>query len=86
MGHLETIEGLEVAIATLLEKMPLFEFYAGIYFGVTLPSQSTALQSTLDSALPEFYAAIIVFAVKARTYFDTKGMSVICGVILLLLC
>lgn len=69
---MEVIEGLEVAIATLLEKVAICEFYAGIYTGL-LPPQSTAnsqqFQSIRDSALPELYAAVIVFAVKARTYF-----------------
>lgn len=71
---MEVIEGLEVAIATLLEKMSICEFYADIYAGALLPSQSTAnsqqLQSIRDSALPQLYAAVIVFAVKARTYFE----------------
>ena len=82
MNHIEAIEGFEVAIAVLLEKMAICEFYTGIYLGVSLPSRSTAnslhLQSMLDSALPELYAAVIVFAVKARTYFEARGMYVIC--------
>ena len=77
MNHVEVIEGLEAAIAVLLEKMAISEFYAGIY--VALPSRSTAnnlqLQRTLISALPELYAAVIVFAVKARTYFEAGGAS-----------
>ena len=77
MNHVEAIEGFEVAIATLLEKVYLCEYYASIYVGVPLPSQSTAnslqLQSILYSALPELYAAVIVFAVKARTYFEARG-------------
>ena len=79
MNHVEAIEGFEVAIAVLVEKMAICEFYTGIYFGVSLPSQSTEnslhLQSMLDSALPELYAAVIVFAVKARAYFEARGMS-----------
>ena len=73
------MEGFEVAIATLLEKMSICEFYSGIFNGVPLPSpsQSTAnssqLQSMLGSALPELYAAVIVFSVKARTYFENTG-------------
>ena len=58
--------------------MSICEFYAGIYDLVSLPSQSIVnslrLQNMLDSALPELYAAIIVFAVKARTYFESKGI------------
>ena len=74
---MEVIEGFEVAIAALLEKMSMCEFYAEIH--VPLPSQSTAntlrRQGMLDSALPELYAAVIVFSVKARTYFEAGGMS-----------
>ena len=75
MNHVEVIEGFEVAIAALLEKMSMCEFYAQVH--VPLPSQSTAdslrRQDILDSALPQLYAAVIVFAVKARTYFEARG-------------
>ena len=68
----------------LLEKMSICEFYAGIYVGVPLSSQSTAnslqRQNMLDSALPELYAAVIVFAVKARAYFEARGMYAVYGV------
>ena len=76
MNHVEAIEGIEVAIAVLLEKMSICEFYAGIYVGVPLPSivNSLQLQTMQDSALPEFYAAVIVFSVKARTYFEARGI------------
>ena len=33
-----------------------------------------------DFGLPELYAAVIVFSVKARTYFEARGMYVVCGV------
>ena len=76
---MEVIEGFEVAIAALLEKMTICEFYA-IYIGASLRSQSTGnsvqIQRILDSALPELYAAVVVFAVKARTYFEARGTSV----------
>ena len=76
MNHIEVIEGFEVAIAALLEKMSICEFYAGIYVGVPLPTQSSLkLQSMLNSALPELYAAVIVFAVKAQAYFEARGIS-----------
>ena len=77
MNQVEAIEGFDVAIAALLEKVSICEFYAGIF--VPLPTHSTTntlqRQSMLDSALPELYAAVIVFAVKARTYFEARGMS-----------
>ena len=74
MNQVEAIEGFEVAIAALLEKMSICEFYAGIYIGVPLPSaNSLQLQNMLDFALPELYAAVIVFTVKAREYFQARG-------------
>ena len=66
------IEGFEVAIAVLIEKMNICEFYAGVCVGVSLPSAD--LQSMIDSALPELYATVIVFAVKACSYFGAGGM------------
>ena len=71
---MEVIEGFEVAVVTLLDKLSICEFYADIYIGVALTAK---VQSTLDSALPELYAAVIVFTVKARTYFEAKGTYVI---------
>ena len=53
--------------------MAICSFYAGIYIGPARSIGSTQLESMLDSALPELYAAVIVFAVKARAYFETKG-------------
>ena len=70
MNHVEVIEGLEVAIGELLEKVALCQIYAGMYSGA-LPNAQ--LQEMLDSALPELYAAILVFAAKARNYFEAKG-------------
>ena len=69
---MKVIEGLEVAIAALLQKMSICEFYAGIYSGVSLQSidDDPQLQRILDYVLPEIYAAVIVFSVKARDYFE----------------
>ena len=61
--------------------MSICESYVGIYVGVplslrsTVPSAANCLrrQGMLDSALPELYAAIIVFAVKTRVYFEARG-------------
>ena len=62
----------------LLEKMAICELYAEMYVGVSLPSQPTGnsqqLQSIVHSALPELYAVVIVFAVKACTYFEARGV------------
>ena len=72
MNHIATIEGFEVAIASLVEKVTICELYAGIYIRVPFPSQSK-VNDILDSALPELYATVIVFTVKARTYFQDRG-------------
>ena len=80
MNHVEAIEGFEVAIAALLEKMSICEFYAGIYIRVPSPLQSQVnnlqLQSMLDSALPELYAAVIMLAAKACAYFEARGKDI----------
>ena len=61
-----------------MEKVSLCEFYSKVYTEVSLPSQSTKssqqLQNMVDVALPELYAAVVVFAVKATTYFKAQGM------------
>ena len=70
------MEGFDVATTALLDNLSMCEFYAGIYNGVLLPSESTdtlQLKEKLESALLELYAAVIVFSVKAKTYFEAKG-------------
>ena len=73
LNHVEVIEGLEVALAALVEKVSICEFYAEMYYRVPLASQSII---KLDSALPEFYAAVVVFTAKARGYFEAGGTYV----------
>jgi len=62
-------------MATIMDKMAVSAFYAGIYTGVglhTAMGDTGKLKEVLDMALPELYAAVIVFAVKARQYFDAR--------------
>ena len=73
---MEIIDGLEAATETIVAKMAICEFYANVYMetmqaGHVLSSDqmTRSLQQSLDSALPEFYAAVLVFSVKARQYF-----------------
>ena len=80
MNRIETIESLEAAIETIVSKMAICEFYANVYveilqMGLTLASDQMThrLQESLDSALPEFYAAVLVFSAKARQYFDPSN-------------
>ena len=61
------MEGPEVAIAVLLEKIFICELYTGIY------AENSLQQRMLGSTLPELYAAVVVFSVKARTFFEAGG-------------
>jgi len=63
------MECFEVTMATIMDKMAVSAFYMGIYTGVGLHSAmrgTDKLHEVLDMALPDSYAAVIVFAVKAR--------------------
>lgn len=63
----------------ILLKMADCEFYAKIYVEslrqTTLNSDqnSAAFQKKVESALPEFYSAVLVFSVKAKAYFLPMG-------------
>jgi len=59
---------------TIITKMADCEFYACMYaefLQVTLSTHQTtqSFKQSLDSALPEFYAAVLVFSVKVKGYF-----------------
>ena len=71
------IEGFEAAIEVLIEKVTMCEFYSRTFVGVQLPSEPKELQSILCSALPAFYATVIVFVVEARSYFEGGGMNTV---------
>ena len=55
----------------MLEKIAKCEFYASIYMGVQMPTNNSNLQTTIKSALPQFYAAVIVFAIKVQDFYNT---------------
>lgn len=63
------MECLEETMMTILEKVGMCDFYAGIYAGASTASMPRKVQDTLQSALPQLYAAVIVFSIKAREYF-----------------
>ena len=77
LNHIESAESLEAAAETIVAKMAICEFYANVYAetGIALSSDQMTcrLQQSLDSALPEFYAAVLVFSAKARQYFDPSN-------------
>lgn len=67
-------------MGTLVHKMAICEFYARIYEELSKLASSTAntgdsdalqnISTRVESALPELYAAVLVFSVKARQYFE----------------
>jgi len=80
LNHIEITESLEAAAETIVAKMAICEFYANVYMetmgaGIALSSDQMthSLQQSLDSALPELYASVLVFSVKARQYFDPSN-------------
>jgi len=75
LNHVEAMECFEGTMVTIMDKMAVSTFYAGIYTGVGLHTalgDTSNLNQVLDMALPELYAAVIVFAIKARQYFDAR--------------
>ncbi|KAF8417386.1 hypothetical protein EV426DRAFT_376156 [Tirmania nivea] len=76
LNRMEIVENLEKATAMIIEKMAICDFYASIYMGTSSPkitlsvTSTERLRHTLDSALPELYASILVFSVKAQVYFS----------------
>ena len=63
---------------TVVTNMAESQFYASVYAGslqVDLDSNGTteAFRESMKSALPEFYAAVLVFSTKAKGYFLPLG-------------
>ena len=60
-------------MTTIMMKVSMCEFYAGIYEGATHSiSSSDGFHRALFSALPEFHASVIVFSIKTREYFQAR--------------
>lgn len=67
---------------SIVTNMAYSQFYAVIYaetLKATLETDTTtkALKHDIESALPSFYATVIVFSVKAKSYFEESGVHVI---------
>jgi hypothetical protein len=65
---------VEGALKTIAVSMANCEFYASIFKDALNrqfenPETSVAWERQLERALPEFYAAILIFSIKARGYF-----------------
>ena len=72
LNHINTIECLEETMTMILEKIAKCQFYTSIYVGVQMPTNNSNLHTRANSALPQFYAAVIVFAMKSQDYFTTR--------------
>ena len=67
------MEAFDVATTAILDNLTKCECYAKIYNGPSESIENTPeLKKRLESALPELYASLIVFSVKAETYFEAK--------------
>jgi hypothetical protein len=65
---------LEGALKTIAVSMANCEFYHSIFADTlnrrfTSPGTTTAWEKQLETALPEFYATVLVFSIKAKGYF-----------------
>lgn len=76
---METLKCLEEAVSTITEQMAYGEFYATMYSGslkledgLETREATEVLKKIAQEALPQLYAAILVFLLKARTYFDKE--------------
>ncbi|CAG8772684.1 16347_t:CDS:2, partial [Acaulospora colombiana] len=72
--HKESVEMLEGALKTIAVSMANCEFYASIFTEAldrqfTSPGTTLGWEKQLETALPEFYAAVLVFSIKLRGYF-----------------
>jgi hypothetical protein len=71
---------IEESLKTITVSMANCEFYASIFEDalnrrLKNPETSTAWEQQLNMALPEFYAAILVFSVKAKGYFTSSAIG-----------
>ena len=78
LNRFEALKILQEAMNTVAITMAESQFYASIYAGslqMDLDSNGTmeAFRKSMKSALPEFYAAVLVFSTKAKGYFLPLG-------------
>lgn len=63
---------------TIVTNMAYSQFYASVYAGlqqINLDSEktTTVFREKIEFGLPKFYAAVLVFSVKANRYFLSVG-------------
>lgn len=70
LNRLETLKSLEEALGQITLNIAYSQLYASMYTtAVGRGSMPAKLKAEMDSALPRFYAAVLVFSVKAKSYF-----------------
>ncbi|PVF92064.1 hypothetical protein CPB86DRAFT_878135 [Serendipita vermifera] len=69
LNHKESIEILEDALKMIAASL----FRDTLNKHSTGPETPTGWEKQLETALPEFYAAVLVFSVKAKGYFTTTS-------------
>ncbi|KAF8544343.1 hypothetical protein BDD12DRAFT_873058 [Trichophaea hybrida] len=74
LNHKGSLDALDATLNTITMTMANCEFYTSIYAGtleVSLrsPEITVSLGERLKLAFPEFYAAALVFSIKAKGYF-----------------
>ncbi|KAF8534300.1 hypothetical protein BDD12DRAFT_983947 [Trichophaea hybrida] len=80
LNHFEALNCLEEAMDTIITKIAYCQFYATVYaesLQITLDTDQTtvAFREGMASALPSFYAAVLVFSIKATAYFCPSGSA-----------
>jgi hypothetical protein len=80
LNHKETIEMLDKALEIIAVSMANCEFYASIFADAlnrqfTAPEASASWEKQLETALPQFYAAILVFSIKVRGYITPSSIG-----------
>jgi hypothetical protein len=76
LNYEENLEKLEETLEVIVTIMAKCEFYATLYTESLLkPSDAThTLLASLPELMPEFYCSIIVFTVKAQSYFSPTSV------------
>jgi hypothetical protein len=71
---------LEESLKAIAVSMANCEFYASVFVDalnrqISNPETRAAWEKQLETALPEFYAAVLVFSIKVKAYFAPSGLG-----------
>jgi hypothetical protein len=71
---------LEESLKTIAVSMANCEFYASVFVDalnrqISNPETRAAWEKQLETALPEFYAAVLVFSIKVKAYFVPSSLG-----------